>query len=64
MPRLVITVNFKELKALVGLALAELRSPRDQLRYILRRELNRRKLLCEETKPQVFDEPREEVKDE
>ena len=41
MPRLVVTINHNELDALVKLALAELRNPRDQARYLLQQQLRR-----------------------
>ncbi len=48
MPRLILTIDFRELEALVKLALVELRNPRDQARYIIRKELCRLGLLKEE----------------
>jgi len=41
MPRVVVTLCPAESKALVKLALTAPQSPRDQARYILRRELER-----------------------
>jgi hypothetical protein len=41
MPKIVVTVNNTELTSLLNLALAELRRPQDQLRFILRKELSR-----------------------
>ena len=38
MPRIVFAVNVRELEALIKLALAELRNPRDQARYNIRQE--------------------------
>jgi len=38
MPRIVFAVNVRELEALIKLALAELRNPRDQARYNMRPE--------------------------
>ena len=45
MSRVVVTLRKDEREALVKLALAELRNPRDQARHILRQELQRRGLL-------------------
>ena len=45
MSRIVVTLGRAELEALVKLSLAEVRIPRDQVRYILRQELERRGLL-------------------
>ena len=42
-----ITLSPDEREALVKLALAELRVPRDQVRYVIRQELTRRGLLTE-----------------
>jgi hypothetical protein len=39
MPRIVLTVSNAELVGLLRLAHAELRAPKDQLRFILRKEL-------------------------
>ena len=39
MPRIVLTVSNPELSGLLKLAHSELRSPKDQLRFILRKEL-------------------------
>jgi len=45
MSRVTVTLCPAEREALLKLALTELRSPRDQARYILRRELHRLGLL-------------------
>jgi hypothetical protein len=45
MSRVVVTLRQDEREALVHLAFSELRSPRDQLRHILRRELQQRGFL-------------------
>lgn len=60
MPRIIVTVNPVELDALVELALKELRSPRDQVRFILRRELINRNLLAEETSSTQFTDSKKE----
>jgi len=44
-PRLIININLKELDALVNLALAELRNPRDQAHFLLRQKLHEQGLL-------------------
>jgi hypothetical protein len=49
MARVVVTLGRIEQEALVKLALSEVRTPRDQARYILRQELERRGLLPKET---------------
>ena len=43
--RLTVTLEQPEYAALLDVAIAELRSPADQVRYILRQELERRRLL-------------------
>jgi len=45
MSSVVVTLNLAEREALVKLAIAEVRTPRDQARYILRQELKRYGLL-------------------
>jgi hypothetical protein len=46
MTRVIVTLRNDEREALTRLALAEYRTPRDQARYILRQELERRGLLA------------------
>jgi len=48
--RMQIVLEANEAEALLALARAELRDPREQARLLLRRELMRRKLLPPETK--------------
>ena len=43
--RLTVTLEHPEYAALLDVALAELRTPADQVRYMLRQELERRRLL-------------------
>jgi len=43
--RIIVTLEQPEYVALLDLAVDELRSPRDQLRYLLRKELDRLGLL-------------------
>ena len=43
--RLTVTLEHPEYAALLDVALAELRTPADQVRYILRQELKRRRFL-------------------
>ena len=45
MPRVVLTIREDERRALIQLSIAELRQPRDQVRFILRQELERCGLL-------------------
>lgn len=45
MSRVVVTLNSVEREALIKLAAVEIRTPRDQARYILRQELEQRGLL-------------------
>ena len=43
--RLTVTLEHPEYAALLDVALAELRTPADQVRYMLRQELERRRFL-------------------
>jgi len=51
--RLTVTLEQPEYAALLDVAIAELRSPADQVRYILRQELERRRLLPVAESPAV-----------
>jgi plasmid stability protein len=51
MTKVIVTLREDERKALVVLALSELRSPADQARHILRQELSRRGLLPPDSAP-------------
>jgi hypothetical protein len=61
--RITITLEHQEVEALVKMAKAEFRHPKDQLHFILRTELEHRGLLvdtqtdhqCEETKQGVLN---------
>ena len=55
MVRLQIVLDFEEADALQTLALGELRDPRDQVRLIVRRELQHRKLLSADLAPSRGD---------
>jgi hypothetical protein len=49
--RLTVTLEHQEYAALLDVALAELRSPADQVRYMLRQELERRRFLPSDEPP-------------
>ena len=49
--RLTVTLEHPEYAALLDVALAELRTPAAQVRYMLRQELERRRLLPGDTSP-------------
>jgi hypothetical protein len=63
MARIVITLGESEQEALVRLALREVRTPRDQARYILRRELIERGEMEESNLPKVAEPVSEAVGD-
>lgn len=46
--RVTVTLNQPEYSGLLDIAIAELRDPRDQIRFILRQELQRRGVLPKE----------------
>jgi len=64
--RVTVTLEQPEYSALLEVAVAELRSPSDQLRYILRRELERLRLIqpAGVTGPAQPREPQQEASDD
>ena len=50
MPRLIISITDLELEALVRLAISEMRTPRDQARYLIHKELLSTKIFKNGTK--------------
>lgn len=58
MVKLQVTLSAREAEALARLAYAQLRDPREQIRLIVRRELQRRRLL-EPERPTPEQQPEE-----
>lgn len=53
--RVIITLEQPEYSALLKMALSELRNPQDQIRWLLRRELESRKLLKPAPSPKATE---------
>jgi len=56
MTKLQVTLDMTEAELLAKLAAAELRDPRDQIRFVLRQEFERRGLLPATVKPEQTTE--------
>ena len=53
MPRIILTITNTELSELLKLAHSQLRTPKDQLRFILQKELIQLELINQKTNPPI-----------